>query len=865
MTLRLHHALLTVTLLSIGLSSRGSAQVTQGVRPSSADAAALLKARPELLAQLRERIGTSGLTPQQVRARLRAEGYPENLLDGYLEGGNASAATGSTTTVLSAIRALGIADDRDIEEMQAMFGDRPRRAPVPIAVDTLTSRDKTLSATSAELFGLALFREATTRFQPNLDGPVDAGYRIGPGDELVLILTGDVEEAHTLEVTRGGFVVIPQVGQVGVANLTLGQLEDLLYARLGRVYSGVQRGAGATTRFSINVSKLRSNQVFVVGDVVTPGAYRISSAGTALTALYAAGGPSERGSLRRVEVRRGGKAVANLDVYDYLLRGDASQDVRLQQGDVLFVPVRGSRVRVDGEVIRAATYELKSGESLADALAAAGGLSVTANGRRVLVDRILPRSARATGGADRASIDIPLGSDGSAPAFAMVDGDVVRVPAIADRVRNRIVVSGHVWSPGPQGFVAGLTLTDALRRAGGVKPDAYLGRVLVSRLLADSTRLQLRAMLRDSTGATVQPLLLQEDDEIIAYSRTAFRPDRYVAIGGAVSKGGRFPWREGMTLRDLALLAGGFAESAYLREAEIARLPEQRDVTTLATTIRVPLDSGYLFADGRVPPPGAQEYVLQPHDNVLILRNPDWRLPVTVQLLGEVRFPGQYTLRNRNERLSDLVLRAGGVTTQGDANAAQFTRLIKESNSVSTRVRTSTSTTFERSDSSKVPLPPFSSSSSDSLRLEGDGKRIRVGVDLAVALRAQNSLDNLFLEEGDSVFVPLRQQTVSVRGEVNAPTALVATGKSLGAYLGAAGGPTERGNPRRAYVIQPNGKIESRHKLFWLIPLDPTPRAGATVVVPSKSERPAGSLLSTLTVIAQTLTALATVVVLSRR
>ncbi len=865
MTLRPHHALLAVTLLSFGLPSRSAAQVTQSTRPSATDAAALLQARPELLAQLRDRIGTSGLTPTQVRARLRAEGYPENLLDAYLEGGNAAAATGSTTTVFSAIRALGLADDRDIEEMQAMFGDRPRRAPAPLAVDTLTSRDKTLSAASAELFGLALFREATTRFQPNLDGPVDAGYRIGPGDELVLILTGDVEAAHTLEVTRGGFVVIPQVGQIGVANLTLGQLEDLLYARLGRVYSGVQRGAGATTHFSLNVSKLRSNQVFVVGDVVTPGAYRVSSAGTALTALYAAGGPSERGSLRRVEIRRGGKAVANLDVYDYLLRGDASQDVRLQQGDVLFVPVRGARVRIDGEVTRPATYELKAGETLVDALIAAGGLRVTANGRRVLVDRILPRTARAAGGADRASIDIPLGAGGSAPAFALEDGDVLRVPGIADRVRNRIVVSGHVWSPGPQGFAAGLTLTDALRRAGGVKPDAYLGRVLVSRLLADSTRIQLRATLRDSTGVTVEPLLLQEDDEIIAYSRTAFRPDRYVAIGGAVLNGGRFPWRAGMTMRDLVLLAGGLSESAYLREAEIARLPEVRDANTLATTIRVPLDSGYLFADGRVAPPGAQEQLLQPYDNVLILRNPDWRLPISVQLLGEVRFPGQYTLRNRNERLSDLIDRAGGITSQGDASAGYFTRRIKESLNVQNRVRVATAKPGAIRPDSLGDSTRARSIADEALRLEGDGRRIRVGVDLAVALRAPNGRDNLFLEEGDSLFVPVRQQTVSVRGEVNAPTALVATGRSLGAYLSAAGGATERGNTNRAYVIQPNGKIESRHKLFWLITLDPTPKPGATVVVPSHGDRLPGSALSTLTTVVQTLTALATVVVLSRR
>ena len=213
-----------------------------------------------------------------------------------------------------------------------------------------------------------MFRDANTRFQSNQDGPVDSGYRLGPGDQIVLILTGDVQDSRTLDVTREGFVVIPDVGQVPVANLTLAQLEDVLYTRLGRVYSGVRRGADATTHFSVSVSNLRSNQVFVLGDARTPGSYRVSSAGTAMTALYAAGGPNDRGSLRRVQVMRGNSVVSTLDVYNYLLRGDASQDVRLQQGDRLFVPLHGPRVRVDGEVTRPATYELKPGETLADAL-----------------------------------------------------------------------------------------------------------------------------------------------------------------------------------------------------------------------------------------------------------------------------------------------------------------------------------------------------------------------------------------------------------------------------------------------------------------------------------------------------------------
>lgn len=846
-------------LVSLAVAAAGSEGLQAQARPSAQEASALLQARPELVTQLRQRLMSSGLSAEQVRARLKAEGYPENLLDAYLSGtGGAGRSPASASDALSAMRALGVVDSAEVTELEALARGR-QLAPVrrPIVDPEAARRDTTLSDSSAVLFGLSVFREASTRFDPNLNGPVDAGYRLGPGDELVLILTGDVELAHTLEVTRSGFVVIPQVGQIGVSNLTLAQLEDLLYARLGRVYSGVQRGEGATTRFSVTVSRLRSNQVFVVGDVVSPGAYRISSAATALSALYAAGGPTERGSLRRVDVRRGGKVVGTLDVYDYLLRGDASQDIRLQQGDVLFVPVHGPRVRLDGPVVRPATYELKTGEQLADVLRAAGGLRATAASQRVLVERVLAVSARTGFGSSRVSIDVPLDRGGAPPAFAMNDGDVVRVARIDDRVRDRITVNGHVWTPGVQGYSAGLTLEQALRRAGGVKPDAYLGRVLVTRLNADSTRSQLRVMLRDTTGATVEPFTLQADDEITTFSRTEFRPERYVAIAGAVQKGGRFPYREGMTLRDLALLAGGLSDLADLRQAEIARRPDTASTLVLSQTIRVPLDSGYLFAEGRVAAAGVREIPLAPYDNVLIFADPGRREPVVVRVTGEVQYPGTYTLRARDERLTTLLERAGGITTLGDAGAAYFSRRLPTAQSVERLVRSAVSV---RDSSTGVQR----STAADTARLDEGGSRIRVGVDVPRALVRPTSAENLFLVSGDSLHIPARQQIVTVRGEVNAPTALVASGAGLGRYVDAAGGATSQGNAGRAYVIQPNGKIQSRTRLFWLIRLDPTPQPGATVVVPAKGERTSGSLLQTLALVAQTMATITAAIAVSR-
>lgn len=811
-------------------------------RPSAAEAQALLQARPELVQQLRQRIITSGMTAEQVRARLKAEGYPENVLDAYLPGSSSSpGAVGED--VLGAVRRLGIVGDDDVMTLRAMMG-----SPTPAAEEVRDEVRGQDQGQADELFGLNLFRSSTSEFLPTLDGPVDANYRLGPGDQLVLILTGQVELAHTLDVTREGFMVIPQVGQLSVANLTLEQLETLLYQRLPRSYSGVRRGADAPTRFTVSVSRLRAIQVYVTGDVVRPSSYRISSAGTAMTALYAAGGPTERGTLREVLVRRGGRVAATLDVYDYLLRGDNSKDVRLENGDVVFVRTHGPRVRVAGEVIRPATYELKHGETLRDALTAAGGFRATAATQRIQIQRIVPAAEREAGGRDRSVIDVastgPTLND--FPALEMSGGDIVQVFAVTDRVRNRIVLRGNVWTPGEQALKPGLMLSDALQAAGGLKPDTYLGQVLISRLRPDSTREQLRRALRDTTGVVVDDIALQEDDEIEVFSLTEFRPERYVAIGGSVRNSGRYPWREGMTLRDLVLLAGGLREGAYLQEAEVARLPLDRANGVTATTVRVPLDSSYLgdYVPGQsydaapgLPSPAygsAPEVVLQPYDNVLVMQQPDFQLQRRVVLSGEVKFPGTYTLLRKDERISDVIRRAGGLTPEADAEAAYFTRL-----------RTETSFAAE---------------------VAGAESRTRVGVDLARALERPRSDDNLILLEGDALNIPTRRATVEIQGQVNAATAIaINPGANFRYYVRAAGGATAEGDEKRAYVVQPNGKIEARERVLWVFVRNPKPRAGATVVVPKREERTSASeRVATVALIAQTLASIAAVAALLR-
>jgi len=855
-----------------------------GTRPLSAQQAggASGSTRPTVSAgwndaSIRQQLQESGLTPAQLRARLAAAGYPSSLLDRYLDGAGSAGGVRPVDDLAAVLRAIGVDHRVDLDELV-----RSRRADgVAPNAEPMVAGGRTPLRDSRTIFGLALFRSSTSQFFPNLDGPVDASYRLGPGDQLVLILTGDVEAAYTLDVTREGFVVVPNVGQIAVASLTLGDVEQQLQTRLSRSFEGVGRGEGARVRFSVSVARLRSNQVFVTGDVVTPGSYRVTSAGTVLTALYAAGGPTDDGSLRRVEVRRAGRVVGALDVYAYLLRGDASQDIRLQQGDVVFVPVRGARVRVDGAVTRPATYELTDGETLHDVLRAAGGALADADGRRVVIERILPLTQRAAG-RDRVVLDVAMDSTGAPQTVPMADGDIVTVPVVADRLRGRIAVRGHVWREGVQGYSSGMTLADALRRAGGVQPDAYWPVVHVARLRADSTRVQLRASLIDSTGATRESLLLQEDDEIMVYSRTTFRGEREVSIAGAVRAPGRRPWRDGMTLRDLVLMAGGLTEDAWLQEAEIARRPDTPSSDVAAETMRIPLDSSYRFETGRSPTDVTPEIPLHPGDHVLLLRDPEWQKARIVVITGAVRFPGRYTLRTRGERVSDLLQRAGGVTRVADVDGSYFARftdpsaverLVRAERQRSAAVRAAR-VGFGGRDSMRAAadsLPVRPGASEDSLAAVAIGAedvaaRFRVGVDVKALLKRPSRGDNLLLMDGDSLHVPERQYVVSVRGAVNAPSALAYEGsRSLGHYVRAAGGITDAARVRRAYVIQPNGRIESRRHVLWVVPVDPRPRPGATVVVPSRDEaRERGSVLQSVSIVTQLVASLAAIVALTR-
>ncbi|MGQ0639641.1 MAG: SLBB domain-containing protein [Gemmatimonadaceae bacterium] len=783
--------------------------------PSSAQIQTLVQQRG-LADAVRARIQQAGLTPEQVRERLRASGYDSSLLDPFLTEQPGRDATISSDQS-AALRSLGLSPADTSNTPAVGVPARVQRPP-----------DEAPSG----VFGVDVFRRTTTQFLPLLSGPVPPDYRLGPGDVVVLILTGDVELTHQLSITREGFVLIPQVGQVFLANLTLAQAKNVLYDRLRRAYSGISRGPNATTQFDLSVANVRAIQVYVVGEVSQPGAYQLSALGTVLTALYTAGGVTELANLRSVAVRRGGRTVATFDLYEYLLRGDTRNDVRLENGDVVFVGVQQRRATVRGSVMRPATYDLAETETLTDLVAAAGGVTAAASLTRISIERIVPPAQRTPNGPQRVSLDVALApGSASLPPVAIESGDIVHVFALPNVARNSVELHGNVYLPGKFALEPGLTLARLVARGGGLQPATYLGRAHISRLnRSDQTRRTIPVVLpSDSLAPWPADPVLEDGDEITIYSRLEMRPEQTITVVGAVNTPGTVPWREGITLRDAILEARGLAPGASLDSVEIARLPRDRSGGLLAETFRVALDSTYLFdrdSLGRyIGPPGtafrpsgAPEVQLRAWDNVLIFRQPEFEFQRPVTIRGEVRFPGTYALRNKDERLTSLVRRAGGLTDRAYPDGIRFLRL------------------------------------ADAVG--------RLGVDLTRALRQPGTHNDVILRPGDDITIPEFQPSVRVSGAVNSPgSVLWERGKPIDYYLNAAGGLTAIADGGKASVRQANGQVLTRRRGFLLRRIDPEPTPGSTVSVPEKPDRPARDNITLLTALASVIASSATIVI----
>ncbi len=779
---------------------------------------------------VRQQIAQSGLTLDQIRSRLSGAGYSPDLLDSFLEASEPGALPPVITDeTMQALAALGVepAPAEGLLTVPTAIGYQTGLGLVDtLLVDSLV--EETLP-----LFGADIFTRSPTLFQPDLGGPVPANYRLGPGDQLVLVLTGDVELIREIQVTREGYIIVPDVGQISVNSLTMSQFRGLLRERLAASYSGIRNG---TTDFDVTVTRLRTNQVFVSGEVVQPSAYQLSSVATVLNALYAAGGLTERANFREIEIRRRGESTVTYDLYDLLLHGDSENDIMLQSGDVIFVPTVGIRASVSGAVVRPAYYDLKPGENLRDLIEAAGGFRADAALRRVSVSRILPPGQRGEDGPHRIVVDVRLDQgEGNEliPPYPIEPGDSVLVFDLPGARRATVRLSGAVYHPETYGWHAGMRLSELIELAGGFRPAVFSGRAHIERLnLRDSTRYLVSVELpADSTQPYPDDLLLHDYDVITVYGRDEFREERTVSIGGMVNQPGSFPYRANMTLRDLVMLARGLRDGALLDSVEVARLPADRRGGTLAMQQHIQIDSTYLLEpDGSsyaflpgIPASGsgAPEFYLEPFDRVTVFMQPEFELLRTVVITGEVRYPGPVALLRKDERVSELVDRAGGLLTFAYPEGARFFRTL--------------------------------------------GNAGQVNLNLADALDEPGSGNDIILQPGDSLHVPEYQPTVRVNGAVHAPASILyRAGAGLDYYLENAGGLTNIADQGRIRVHYANGSAQVRRR-FLFFGSSPTPGPGSTVTVPAKDPEDRVDIVRLFGTIAQMLGAAVTVIVVATR
>ena len=770
-----------------------------------------------LRALLQARITASGKTPQEVRRRLAVLGYDSTTLDPYLA---EPPATGPdlqpSATALEAARALGLSTD----------GERPDARPAPAAKTPEEIRS------NLRVFGTEVFDRTTSEFDPVIAAALPSTYALGPGDELVLVISGDVEYSHMLPVTREGFILIPQVGQVWVNGLTLSTLREQLYTRLGNVYSGVTRGAGATTKFDISIARTRTNQVFISGDVTRPGSYSVSPLASVLNALYQAGGPTSNGSFRNVQVMRSGKLVRDVDLYSYLLSGNSLSDVRLENGDVIFVPVHGTHVTILGEVARPAIYELRPGETVADLLAYAGGLNAPAQTRRARLTRILPTRERTQPGVDRIvrDIDLEAAMADSKNAAVLRSGDEIEVLALRSDVRQSVSLEGSVWREGSFGYRPGMRVWDLIRSADGLTTDAYPSNAQITRLKRADGSVSVIAFSLE-TGPDGQPREnpeLQEDDIVRIFSRSESSGAFSVTVEGAVKRPFTETFERGMTLRDAIVRAGGLR---YLADpvVVISRVaePQSRASGKMSEIIKVRVDSTFFVSEEaaayyvgmpdslrrQVNEKSSGDFVLKPFDRIVVRMLPDYEMPRVVTLLGEVQYPGSYTLARKDERVADVIVRSGGLT--------------------------------------RTSYP-------EGFRLTRNGHV--VDIDLPDAMKNRKGRNNVILMPGDSLSVPEYNPVVIVLGAVNTPTAVLhRKGAPTSYYIESAGGYTDSADKDRVHVRFANGRSKSVHRYGLLIHTEPTPEPGSVVTVPVAKPNDGADLRGLLSDFAQITAALGTI------
>ena len=656
------------------------------------------------------------------------------------------------------------------------------------------------------IYGHDLFGNRRVSFEPNENMATPQNYRLGPGDEVIVDIWGANETSLREEITPEGNIMVSQIGPVYLSGLTIGEADRKIREVLSRKYAGVS-GDNPSSQVRVTLGQIRTIQVNVMGEVAVPGTYRLSSFATVFHALYRAGGVSAIGSLRDIRVVRGGREAARVDVYSYLMKGAAGDDVRLEDGDVVLVPPYGELVQVQGRVKRPMFYEMKSGEPLSALIGYAGGFAGDAYTKEVTVVR---RSGREN---SLYSVQEP-----SYTSWCLADGDSVSVGAVLDRFANRVEIEGAVYRPGMYELGGSLTtVKELVARAEGLTGDAFTARAILTREKEDLTHEVIAVDLEGVLSGRLPDIPLRREDVLSIPSVRELQAQGAFTVDGEVNRPGIYPYAENTTLEDLLVQAGGLLDGASTVRVDISR--RIKDAKSLEPGRETAEVFTFAVKDGFVID-GTPGFVLEPYDVVEVRRSPAYQVQRRVTIGGEAVFAGGYTLTKKNERLSDLVSRAGGLTPEAYVRGGRLIRRMNEEERAQRQAALDMAMMNAGSDSVSVAK----------LRLSDN---YTVGIELDKALANPGSDYDVVLREGDYLYIPEYVSTVKITGEVQFPnTVTYIAGKSKSYYINQAGGYGKMAKKRSAYVVHMNGTV-TRIKRLKSGQIEP----GCQIIVPSKKER----------------------------
>jgi protein involved in polysaccharide export with SLBB domain len=687
--------------------------------------------------------------------------------------------------------------------------------------------DIVLTEKLKRIFGHQLFNSKNLTFEPSVSIALPKDYVLGVDDELIINVSGASQQNYQLTVDRNGSIFIPNVGPVSVLGMEFEEARKLIKKRLTSIFHGMS-GSNPNTWADVSVSSLRSIKVNVIGEAMAPGSYTLPATASAFNALFLSGGPNENGSFRNIRVVRDNKVLKVIDVYDYLLNSDASSNVSLRDQDIIYIPTYDNRVDAEGAFKRPGLYELKMGETMQDLFKYSGGFNTEAYKGSVNVTRM--------NGVHKSMVDVKASDFAS---FELETGDSITAGEVLDRFENRVTITGAVFRPGSYAMTQGMKVSDLINQAQGLREDVFSNRGLIVRLGKDLSPTNVAFSVSDVMNGRGD-VELQREDSVFIQDIFKMREKRYVRIYGEVQNPGEYEFKDQMSIRDLIFISGGLKEAASESFIEISRrhnydLAAQKSSNVVKLfQLSVPRNLQLAAED--------QKFILEPFDYIYIRKAPSYFEQKTVTIEGEVLYPGPYSIQSKNERISDLIKRCGGLTAYAYIQGATLFRETEEK-----------------------ALQQDTAILSD-LGIDTLGTRTaqqlyngRVELRLEKIMKNPNSPYNYHLKDGDRIIIPEISEEVRVAGAILNPVGLTyEPRRRANYYIDRAGGFDDNANSNRVYVINSDGTTQvTKSFIFKSYPMV---LPGSKIIVPQKEARQRTEV-STWLAIASTFSSLAIAIV----